>query len=122
MFRKNCVVTPSTAPHRNTRPTCEAMKGQRMNSPDESPTPAATTPGPTIRQRSDGGSGRSRTTVSFSDRVANGWTEKSVIGGEGNCIRQGFRKGSERVQKGSERVQGSTCSSGSDADLNLEPS
>ena len=32
-----------------------------MNSPEEMPTPAATTPGPTMRQRLRGGSGRSRT-------------------------------------------------------------
>jgi hypothetical protein len=61
MFRKNCVTTPTAAPQRKTRPACEAMYGQRMNSPDEIPTPAATMPGPTIFQRLRGGSGRSRT-------------------------------------------------------------
>src|SRR6266536_595371 len=37
------------------------MYGQRMNSPDASPTPAPTMPGPTIFQVWVGGSGRSRT-------------------------------------------------------------
>src|SRR5688500_16007195 len=62
MLRKNWVVTPSTAPQRNTRPTCDAMYGHRMNSPDDKPTPAPTMPGPTMRQRLRGASGRSRTT------------------------------------------------------------
>jgi hypothetical protein len=50
MFRKNCVTTPMNAPHNSTRPTCDAMKGQSTNSPDDSPTPPATMPGPTSRQ------------------------------------------------------------------------
>ena len=70
MLRKNCVPTPSSAPHRKMRPTCEAISGQRMNSPDDSPTPAATRPGPTMRQRSRGASGRSRTWRSDASRVS----------------------------------------------------
>src|SRR4029453_14793573 len=88
MFRKNCVVTQSTAPHRNKRPTWEAIEGQRMNSPDERPTPAATTPGPTMRQRFEGGSGRSRTTV--------------ITGARGKLyqkVQKRFRKGSERFRR-----------------------
>ena len=58
MFRKNCVARPTSAAHTNTRPTCEAMYGKRMNSPLASPTPAAMIPGPMIRQVDLGGSGK----------------------------------------------------------------
>ena len=69
MLRKNCVTTPTIEPHRNTRPTWDAMYGHRMNSPDERPTPAATMPGPTMRQALAGISGKSRTTRSGSAAV-----------------------------------------------------
>jgi hypothetical protein len=61
MFRNHWIATPTTAPQRKTRPTCDEMYGQRMNSPEASPTPAPTMPGPTMRQVFVGGSGRSRT-------------------------------------------------------------
>ena len=50
MFRNHWIITPTTAPQRNTSPTWLEMYGQRMNSPDASPTPAPTMPGPTIFQ------------------------------------------------------------------------
>jgi hypothetical protein len=59
MLRNHCTTTPTTAPHRNTSPTWEEMYGHRMNSPDASPTPAPTRPGPMIRQILAGASGRS---------------------------------------------------------------
>src|SRR5215217_6545468 len=61
MLMNHWVAMPIAAAHRNTRPTCEAMYGQRMNSPDARPTPAATTPGPITRHVERGGSGTSRT-------------------------------------------------------------
>src|SRR3954452_11218913 len=61
MFRNHWTTTPTTAPQRNTRPTWLEMYGQRMNSPEASPTPAPTMPGPMIFQVFVGGSGRSRT-------------------------------------------------------------
>ena len=55
------MTTPTTAAQRKTRPTCDAMNGHRMNSPEERPTPAATMPGPMMLQVLLGRSGRSRT-------------------------------------------------------------
>src|ERR671914_1933701 len=60
MFRKNWVSRPTSAAHTNTSPTWLAMNGNRMNSPEASPTPAATTPGPMIRHHDRGGLGSSR--------------------------------------------------------------
>jgi hypothetical protein len=58
MLRKNCTVTPSTAAHRNCRPTVDEMKGQMMYSPDPTPRPARITLGPRILP-SDSASGMS---------------------------------------------------------------
>jgi hypothetical protein len=46
MFKKNCVRTPSTAAHKKMSPICEVMKGQMINSPEDTPMPIETTPGP----------------------------------------------------------------------------
>ena len=59
MLRKNCRVTPTTAAHMNASPTFEAMKGQRMYSPEPTPRPARITLGPIILLN-DNGSGMSR--------------------------------------------------------------
>ena len=124
MFKKNCVVTPRIAPQRKTRPTCEAMYGHRMNSPDERPTPAATTPGPTMRQRLVGGSGRSRTTgpLCVADCVAR-CTDESVmewVRGDGcarNSIRnRGIHQAGSRGQ-GLSRLRGSVRTSSADQEL-----
>ena len=113
MFKKNCVVTPRIAPQRKTRPTCEAMYGHRMNSPDERPTPAATTPGPTMRQRLVGGSGRSRTTgpLCVADCVAR-CTDESVmewVRGDG-CARNSIRN--RGIHQAGSRGQGAFAAQG----------
>src|ERR671918_369011 len=69
MLRKYCVSSPTSAAHTNTNPTWLAMYGNRMNSPEAMPTPAATTPGPTIRQVDRGGRGKSRSSGAGRCRV-----------------------------------------------------
>src|SRR3712207_6093845 len=59
MLRKNWRLTPTTAAHMNTSPMFEAMKGQRMYSPEPTPRPARITLGPSILL-SGNGSGMSR--------------------------------------------------------------
>jgi hypothetical protein len=55
MLMKNWVTTPMTAAHRKPRPAWEVMYGQRMNSPEASPIPAAITPGPSTLRRDRAG-------------------------------------------------------------------
>ena len=50
--------TPIIAAHKNTSPICEVMKGQMINSPEDTPMPMETTPGPKTFL-SGSGSGRS---------------------------------------------------------------
>src|SRR3712207_9150896 len=59
MLRKYWRVTPTTAAHMNTSPRFEAMKGQRMYSPEPTPRPARITLGPSSLP-SGNGSGMSR--------------------------------------------------------------
>src|SRR3954466_16310319 len=59
MLMKYWVARPTAAAQRKTSPTWLAMNGNSTNSPEARPTPAATTPGPTIRQVEDGGGGSS---------------------------------------------------------------
>src|SRR5918997_3957153 len=59
MLMKYCVSSPTIAAQRNTSPTCEAMNGHRMYSPEAIPTPTRITLGPTSL-RSGGASGSSR--------------------------------------------------------------
>jgi hypothetical protein len=60
MLMKNCMATPAMAAHRNVSPAFEAMNGNRMYSPEATPTPTRITLGPISRRRRSG-SGRSRT-------------------------------------------------------------
>ena len=58
MVYENEVRTPITAAQRNMSPICEVMKGQMISSPDDTPMPMETTPGPRTFL-SGSGSGRS---------------------------------------------------------------
>ena len=69
MLMKNWIATPTNAAHRNVRPACEAMYGNRMYSPLATPTPTRITLGP-ISRRSGAGSGRSRSTAWSSGAAA----------------------------------------------------
>src|SRR3954447_3439138 len=62
MLRKYWIVTPTTARYRNPIPALALMYGQRMYSPDPTPTPARITLGPSTL-RSGKGSGMSRYSI-----------------------------------------------------------